>query len=131
VKLPPLPPMPPLPNIPMPWPVGLTHYLLFAMLLFAIGLFTVLSRKHAVGILLGIELMLNAANVNLVAFSHFLSPRGTAGSLELNSVLDGQVFALIVIALAACEAAVGLAIILRLYRNLGSTNLDEVAKMKW
>jgi NADH:ubiquinone oxidoreductase subunit K len=126
-----LPPMPPMPNLPQLFPVGLTHYLILALLLFCIGLFTVLSRKHAVGILLGIELMLNAANINLVAFSYFLSPRGTAGMLICNTVLDGQVFALIVIALAACEAAVGLAIILRLYRNLGATNLDDVAKMKW
>ena len=128
MKLPPLPPMPDLPPL---FPVGLTHYLVLAMLLFCIGLFAALSRKHAVGILLGIELMLNAANVNLVAFSHFLSPRGFGGLLSVNTVLDGQVFALIVIALAACEAAVGLAIILRLYRNQGATNLDEVARMKW
>ena len=119
----PTPPM--LPGI---MPVGLTHYLLLGMLVFGIGLFTVVSRKHAVGILLGIELMLNAANINLVAFSHFLSPSAGIG---LETVLDGQIFALIVIALAACEAAVGLAIILRLYRNLGATNLDEVAQMKW
>ena len=123
-----LPPLPAPPNIPGIMPVGLTHYLLLGMLLFAIGLFTVVSRKHAVGILLGIELMLNAANINLVAFSHFLSPGAMYG---LETVLDGQIFALIVIALAACEAAVGLAIILRLYRNLGATNLDDVAQMKW
>jgi NADH:ubiquinone oxidoreductase subunit K len=73
--------------------------------------------------------MLNAANINLVAFGHFLRPGAASGLVE--TVLDGQVFALIVIALAACEAAVGLAIILRLYRNLGATNLDEVAQMKW
>jgi NADH:ubiquinone oxidoreductase subunit K len=123
-----LPPLPPLPFIPGIMPVGLTHYLLLGMLVFGIGLFTVISRKHAVGILLGIELMLNAANINLVAFAHFLSP---SASIGLETVLDGHVFALIVIALAACEAAVGLAIMLRLYRNLGATNLDDVAQMKW
>ena len=109
-------------------PVPLQAYLIVSGLLFSMGLFGVMTRRHGIAVLVGIELMLNAANINLVAFSHFLSP-GAAYGLE--TVLDGQVFALIVIALAACEAAVGLAIILRLYRNLGATNLDEVAQMKW
>ncbi len=104
--------------------VGLTHYLVVAALLFGLGMFAVITRKHAVAVLLGIELMLNAANINLVAFGRFRSAVGLPA-------LDGQVFALIVIALAACEAAVGLAIILNLYRNLATVNPDEVDKMKW
>jgi NADH-quinone oxidoreductase subunit K len=95
------------------------RYLLVSALLFALGLFGVVTRRNAIGILMGIELMLNAANINFVAFSR------SVGSL------DGQVFALIVITLAAAEAAVGLAIILRLYRNLHTVNADEVAAMKW
>ena len=107
-------------------PVPLQAYLVVAGMLFAMGLFAVMTRRHAVAVLLGIELMLNAANINLVAFSHYLSPGGA-----INTVLDGQVFALMVIALAACEVAVGLAIILRLYRTQGILNPDEANSMKW
>lgn len=97
----------------------LNRYLLVSALLFALGLFGVVTRRNAIGMLMGIELMLNAANINFVAFSHSVGG------------LDGQIFALIVIALAASEAAVGLAIILRLYRNLHTVNADEVTQMKW
>jgi NADH:ubiquinone oxidoreductase subunit K len=107
-------------------PVPLQAYLVVSGLLFSMGLFGVMTRRHAVAALLGIELMLNAANINLVAFSHYLSPNGA-----INTVLDGQVFALMVIALAACEVAVGLAIILRLYRTMGVLNPDEASSMKW
>jgi len=97
----------------------LHRYLLVSALLFALGLFGVVTRRSAIGILMGIELMLNAANINFVAFSKFVGG------------LDGQVFALIVITLAAAEAAVGLAIILRLYWNLRTVNADEVAQLRW
>lgn len=107
-------------------PVPLQAYLVVAALLFTMGLFAVMTRRHAVAVLLGIELMLNAANINLVAFSHFLSPGG-----QINTVLDGQVFAMMVVALAACEVAVGLAIILRLYRTQGILNPDQANQMKW
>ena len=100
--------------------VGLQHYLILGALLFAMGLFAVVTRRHAVAVLLGLELMLNAANVNLVAFNYYLQP-GT---------FSGQVFALMIIALAACEAAVGLALILALYRNLGVASPDEADEMK-
>lgn len=107
-------------------PVPLQAYLIVAGLLFSLGLFGVMTRRHGVAVLLGIELMLNAANINLVAFSHYLSPGG-----KINTVLDGQVFALMVIALAACEVAVGLAIILKLYRAQGILNPDDASSMKW
>jgi NADH:ubiquinone oxidoreductase subunit K len=107
-------------------PLGLAHYLVLAALLFGIGLFAVLSRRNSIAILLGIELMLNAANINLVAFQRYLAPVG-----KLNLVLDGQVFALVIITLAACEAAVGLAIILNVYRVLKTTTADEVSLLKW
>ncbi len=107
-------------------PLGLHHFLALSAVLFAVGLFGVISRKNSIAILLGIELMLNAANINLIAFQRYLAP--PAG---LNLVLDGQVFALVVITLAACEAAVGLAIILNVYRVLRTTTADEVSLLKW
>ncbi|MFQ6132049.1 MAG: NADH-quinone oxidoreductase subunit NuoK [Armatimonadota bacterium] len=102
-------------------PLTLHHFLGVAALLFALGLYGVLSRRNAVGVLLGIELMLNAGNLNLVAFARFVRP----------DLLQGQVFALFVIGLAACEAAVGLAIMLAVYRNLKSVTVDEINKLKW
>jgi NADH-quinone oxidoreductase subunit K len=105
--------------------VGLAHYLILAALLFAMGLFAVVTRRHAVAVLLGLELMLNSANINLVAFDYYLHP-----TMNGQPLFNGQVFALMVIALAACEAAVGLALILALYRNIGSMSPDEVDEMK-
>lgn len=107
-------------------PVPLQAWLFVSAILFSMGLFGVMTRRHVVAALLGIELMLNAANINLVAFSHYLSPNG-----QINTVLDGQIFALMVIALAACEVAVGLAIILRIYRTRGVLNPDDASLMKW
>ena len=104
--------------------IGLTHYLVIAAMLFCMGLFAVMTRRHAVAILLGIELMLNAANINLVAFSRYLAPAP-------DMVLGGQVFALMVMAVAAAEVAVGLAIIINLYRNRGTANPDEASQMRW
>jgi NADH:ubiquinone oxidoreductase subunit K len=112
-------------------PIGLTHYLVFSAILFCMGLFAVMVRRHAVAVLLGIELMLNAANINLVAMSRYLGPLGADGKPAMNAALGGQVFALIVITLAACEVAVGLGIILALYRGRGTVNPDEAADMKW
>lgn len=112
-------------------PIGLLHYLILSLCLFCLGLLAVITRRHAIGILLGIELMLNSASVNLVAFSHFLSPVDAQGNLLLTTVLDGQVFVLMIIALAACEAAVGLAIILRFYRQSAVTDVADAKLLKW
>jgi NAD(P)H-quinone oxidoreductase subunit 4L len=101
--------------------VTLTHYLVLSALLFALGLYAVVSRRNGVAILMGIELMLNAANVNLVAFNRFSAP----------GALQGQIFALIVITLAACEAAVGLALVLAAYRSLETIYVDEINLMRW
>jgi NADH:ubiquinone oxidoreductase subunit K len=101
--------------------VTLTHYLVLSALLFSLGLFAVVTRRNGVAILMGIELMLNAANVNLVAFNRFSAPEA----------LQGQIFALIVITLAACEAAVGLALVLAAYRSLETIYVDEINLMKW
>ena len=101
--------------------ITLSHYLVLSALLFALGVFAVLTRRNAVAILMGIELMLNAANINLVAFNKYGAP----------GAIQGQVFALIVITLAACEAAVGLALVLAAYRHLETIHLDEINLMKW
>ncbi len=100
---------------------ALAHYLVLSGLLFSLGLFAVVTRRNGVAILMGIELMLNAANVNLVAFNKFAAP----------GAMQGQIFALIVITLAACEAAVGLALVLAAYRGLETIYVDEINLMKW
>ncbi|MDO8588299.1 MAG: NADH-quinone oxidoreductase subunit NuoK [Armatimonadota bacterium] len=96
-------------------------YLGVSAILFCIGLFGVMTRRNAVGILMSIELMLNAANLNLVAFSAYGPKHG----------LTGQVFAVFVITIAAAEAAVGLAIVVNLYMNAKHVNVDQVNLMKW
>jgi NADH:ubiquinone oxidoreductase subunit K len=111
-------------------PIGLTHYLVFGAMLFCMGLFAVMTRRHVVAVLLGIELMLNAANINLVAFTRYLGG-GMGAAAVPNTVLGGQVFALIIMTLAACEVAIGLAIVVCLYRNRGIVNPDDASDMKW
>jgi NADH:ubiquinone oxidoreductase subunit K len=100
--------------------IGLSHYLVVSTLLFALGLYGVLTRRNAVAILMGIELMLNAANVNFVAFTKFVDP----------TFVRGHVAALIVITLAACEAVVGLALVINAYRHLETVNVDQVDLMR-
>jgi NADH:ubiquinone oxidoreductase subunit K len=102
-------------SIPLSW------YLILAAALFCIGLFGVLSRKNAIAILLGVELMLNAVNINLVAFWRYLDP----------AQMTGQVFAVIVFAVAAAEVAVGLALIISVYRRHKTVIADEIDLMKW
>jgi len=100
--------------------ISLTWYLIFAAALFSIGLFGVLARKNAIAILMGIELMLNAVNINLVAFWRF-NP----------STITGQAFAVMVFAVAAAEVAVGLALIISVYRKRSTVNANEISLMKW
>jgi len=100
--------------------VQLEHYLIVAALLFAIGAYGALARRNAVAVLMGVELMLNAANINFVAFWRY----GGAEKME------GLVFALTVIALAAAEAAVALAIILTVYRRFKTVNVDQINLMR-
>lgn len=99
--------------------VGLPHVLVVAALLFALGLVTVASRRNAVAILMGVELMINGAALNFVAFGHY----GHGG-------IDGQVFALFIIVMAAAGAAVALAIVLALYRGFRSIDTAEAATLK-
>jgi NADH-quinone oxidoreductase subunit K len=99
--------------------VPLPLYLAFGALLFIIGVTGVLTRRNVVIVLMSIELMLNAVNLTLISFSHYLQD------------LRGQVFTLFVIAVAASEAAVGLALMITLYRGKATFNLDEVNLLKW
>ncbi len=108
-------------NIPLSW------YLLLAAVLFCIGLYGALTRRNAIAILLGVELMLNAVNINLVAFWRYLD---LARRYEPAS-MNGQVFAVIVFAVAAAEAAVGLALILSVYKRRKTVIADEINLMKW
>ena len=97
------------------------YFLVLSALLFSIGVYGVLARQHAVLVLLSIELMLNAVNINLVAFSALLRDGG----------VSGQVFALFVIAVAAAEVGVGLAVVILIFRNRQSVDVDELSLMKW
>jgi len=99
--------------------IGLNEYLLVSAGLFSLGLMAVLTRKNAVNVLMGIELILNSANINLVAFSRYSV-----------ASLDGQIFAVFVIIIAAAEAAVALAIVLSMYRIVKSVNLDQADTLK-
>jgi NADH-quinone oxidoreductase subunit K len=99
---------------------GLHHFLLVGAVLFAFGTYTVITRTNAVGILMGVELILNAANVNFVAFGHF----------NPSPMLTGQVFSLFVIVLAAAEAAVALAIVLAIYMNVRTIDVTEADTLK-
>lgn len=97
--------------------VPLTWYLLVAAFIFGCGLYAALARRNAIAVLIGIELMLNSVNINLVAFWRYG---------ENVDQLAGQVFSIFVIAIAAAEAAVGLALIISVYRNRNTVNLDEL-----
>ncbi len=102
--------------------VSLENVLVIGALLFSIGLYVSLSKRNAVGILMGVELMLNAVNVTFLAFSRYVeSPRP----------LDGQVFAMFVIAIAAAEAAVALALAVAVYRHRETVNIDEIDLLRW
>ncbi len=99
--------------------VGLNHFLTVSVALFSLGLYGVVTRKNAVMVLMGVELILNSANINFVAFSRF----GNFG-------IDGQLYALFVIILAAAEAAIALAIVLNIYKTFVNVNIDEINNLK-
>ncbi|GAB4479884.1 MAG: NADH-quinone oxidoreductase subunit NuoK [Anaerolineales bacterium] len=101
--------------------VPLSGYLILSAVLFSLGLYGALARKNAIAILLGVELMLNAVNVNLVSFWRY----GDTAKMA------GQVFAIVVFAVAAAEVAVGLALIINVYRRRNNLNADEIDLMKW
>ena len=101
--------------------IGLQHYLILSAVLFSIGLYGVLAKRNAVIILMCVELMLNAVNITLVAFSRYIVP----------AMLTGQVFAIFVIVVAAAEVAVGLAIIFAIYRGLEDIDVSKIDILKW
>ena len=102
--------------------IELEHVLVVGALLFSVGLYVALSRRNTVGILMGVELMLNAVNLNLIGFARFVeSPRP----------IDGHVFAVFVITVAAAEAAVALALAVSVYRLRGSIDVDRLDSLKW
>ena len=101
--------------------IELEHVLIVSAILFSLGIYGVLARRNAVMILLAIELMLNAVNINFIAFAVYLDP----------DMFIGIIFAIFIITVAAAEIGLALAIVLRLFRSRGSVNLDEVNLMKW
>lgn len=101
--------------------IGLTHYLVLSAALFCIGLFGALTRRNAVIILMCIEIMLNAVNISLVAFSSYVVPL----------LLTGQVFAIFVMVVAAAEVAVGLAIIFAIFRHFTDIDVNKINLLKW
>lgn len=101
--------------------VPLEHFLVLSSLLFCIGVYGVLARRNAVLILMSVELMLNAVSINLVAFAVYTAP----------SLFIGIIFAVFVITVAAAEVGLALGIVLRVFRNRGTANVDEVDSLKW
>ena len=99
--------------------VGLNHFLVVSTILFSFGLYGIVTRKNAIMVLMGVELILNSANINFVAFSSF-------GNFGMN----GQLYALFVIILAAAEAAIALAIVLNIYKTFSNVNIDEINNLK-
>ncbi len=102
--------------------IGLEEYLVVGAVLFGIGLYVALSKRNAVGVLMGIELMLNAVNLTLVSFSRFS---------DSDVALSTQVFVIFIVATAAAEVAVGLALALVVYRNRRTVSVDEIDLLKW
>lgn len=101
--------------------VGLTHYLLLSAVLFSIGLYGALAKRNAIVILMCIEIMLVGVSIALVAFSRYVTPQ----------LLTGQVFVIFILVVAAAEAAVGLAIIMAIYRNYDTIDATKIDLMKW
>jgi NAD(P)H-quinone oxidoreductase subunit 4L len=101
--------------------IGLEHYLILAAVLFSIGLYGALAKRNAVIILMSIELMLNAVNIAMVAFSRYIVPL----------LLTGQIFAIFIMVVAAAEVAVGLAVIIAIYRHRQTIDATKIDLMKW
>jgi len=99
--------------------VSLIHYLIISALIFSLGLFGVITRRNAILVLMGIELILNSANINFIAFARYAGMH-----------MDGQAISVFVIVLAAAEAAIALAIVLNIYHRFNTINVDEISKLK-
>lgn len=101
--------------------IPLEHFLVLSALIFSLGVYGVLTRRNAVLIIMSVELMLNAASINMVAFAAYASPEH----------FTGMIFAIFIITVAAAEVGLALAIVLRVFRNRGTANVDEVDQLKW
>ncbi len=101
--------------------ISLNHFLVLSAVIFSIGLYGSLSKKSTIAVLMGIELMLNSVNINLVAFNRFLTP----------DEVTGFVFAIFVVVVAAAEVAVALALVVKVYRERLTSNVDEIDWLKW
>ena len=101
--------------------IGLVHYLILSALVFCIGLYGALAKRNAVVILMSIELMLNGVNIAMVAFARFITPLA----------MTGQIFAIFIITVAAAEAAVGLAMVLAIFRYRDTIQIDQINLLKW
>jgi NADH-quinone oxidoreductase subunit K len=99
--------------------IGLTHYLILGSLVFCIGLWVMATKRNAIGILIGVELVLNASNINLVALSRYQTGN-----------YDGQIFALFVIILAAAESAISVAIVMNFYKNFATVDVDKGVRLQ-
>lgn len=117
--------------------VGLSTYLLVGAMLFCLGLYGVFAKRNIIAILMSLELMLNAVNINFVAFNRFIWNQKIGQAMvnghiiNIDYLLNGHVAALFVIVVAAAEVAVGLALVITIYRNRNTTNVDEFNWLKW
>ncbi len=105
--------------------IGIMHFVVLSVVVFAAGICTLLTKRNAIGILIGIELIMNAAGINFVAYNRYVWGGGGVGSL-----IDGQVFAIFIIVLAAAEAAIALAIFLNFYNTFSSIDVERADEMK-
>ncbi len=108
--------------------IGLNHFLLLAAILFGCGVATILTKRNAIGILMGVELILNSANINLVAFNHYVWSAHPAA--DGHAHVDGLLFAMFIIVLAAAEAAIALAIFLNFYNNYSTIDIERARLLK-
>lgn len=109
--------------------IQLHHYLIVSALLFSIGIYGVVTTRNLIKMLMSIEFILNAANINFVAFSYYIKPFGENPAAA--EFLTGQVFAIFIMTIAAAEAGVALAIILSIYKHFKSADVDKVRQLKW
>jgi NADH:ubiquinone oxidoreductase subunit K len=112
----------------------LNHFLVLGAVLFCIGLYGAIAKRNAVAVLMGIEIMLNAVNITIVAFSYYNRLKTSIGDLPhsvLQDLLTGQIFAIFIITVAAAEAAVALAMIIAVYRRRDTVDVGEIDLMKW
>jgi len=100
--------------------IGLAHYLVVAAAVFCAGIFTMMTKRNAIGILIGVELVLNSTGVNLIAFDRYLGP----------GRIDGQILTIFLIVLAAAEAAIAVGICINLYKNLGTVDVDKASTLQ-